>query len=104
MLTLALNLSAEFLSDIRKYLLQLLSDDDGEMFLAGLTISYVITVPEQWSKLAREVLRGAAIQAGLGSQIEVVSNLTALGMFCMTTEEGVQLRVGSTVLGKKTAT
>jgi molecular chaperone DnaK (HSP70) len=80
----AVQVTADFLRSIREYLWTVLCDTYSEKYMKAHTISFVLTVPDQLSAHTKARFLRAALKAGFPLNVELVTEATALGLYCAT--------------------
>jgi molecular chaperone DnaK (HSP70) len=95
----AVDVSADYFRALYAYIQQILQNTYGEKFLAGQTLSYVITVPALWSDRSKALTLRAAREGGFTGKVTLVTEPEAAAVYCATLCDEVDLRIGSKFLG-----
>jgi molecular chaperone DnaK (HSP70) len=95
----AVDVAADYFRALYQYVQHVLNNTYGEKFLAGQTLSYVITVPALWSDRSKALTLRAASEGGFNGKVTLVTEPEAAAVYCATLCDEVDLRVGSKFLG-----
>ncbi|KAF4550168.1 Hsp70 protein-like protein 3 [Elsinoe fawcettii] len=95
-----IQIAADFLREVRKAVLasNTLLDRYGSDMLSKAVHEWVITVPALWSDAAKDATRSAAIKAGMGKNLRIISEPEAAAVFTLMGTKTLQPRVGQTFI------
>ena len=89
-------LSVDYLTCVRKHVLDVLKTKVGEGVLDTTPIEYIITVPAIWQDAAKFRSRSCAKQAGLGGNLQIISEPEAAVIYALDAMDPHKLKIGDT--------
>ena len=92
----ATKLTIDYLTFVRKHVLEVLKTKLTEGVLEITPIEYVITVPAIWQDAAKYRTRSCAKQAGLGGNLQIISEPEAAVVYALDSIDPHTLEVGDT--------
>lgn len=87
-------LSIDYLTHLREHIVKILVTKLGEGVISSTKIEYIITVPAIWSDAAKFRTRGCAKRAGLGGDIQIVSEPEAAVIYALDAMDPNTLKAG----------
>jgi molecular chaperone DnaK (HSP70) len=96
----AFQVTSDFLEVVRQYIWKVLCRIHPEPKMKAHLISYVLTVPDLWSDRSKAEMLRAALNAGFPLNVELVTESTALGLYCAIMSEVPELCRGSKFIRK----
>jgi Hsp70 protein len=89
-------LSVDYLTKLREHVVRILKTKLGDGVVESTTIEYVITVPAIWSEAAKYRTRGCAKRAGMGGDLQIISEPEAAVIYALDATDPENLQVGDT--------
>ncbi|PSK48683.1 Heat shock protein 12B [Elsinoe australis] len=87
--------AADYLRKLRQVALEeFLPKQYGHVVASNPKIDYVLTVPAIWSDAAKDATRNAAISAGMGPSITIVTEPEAAAIYTLMSKRSLNLQVG----------
>ena len=87
-------LSVDYLTHLREHIIKVLKTKVGEGVIASTIIEYIITVPAIWSDAAKFSTRSCAKRAGMGGDLQIVSELEAAVIYALDAMNPATLKAG----------
>ena len=87
-------LSTDYLTHLREHIVKVLKTKVGEGVIASTTIEYIITVPAIWSDAAKFRTRACAKRAGMGGELQIISEPEAAVIYALDAMDPETLNAG----------
>jgi molecular chaperone DnaK (HSP70) len=87
-------LSIDYLTHLREHIIRVLKIKVGEGVIESTTIEYIITVPAIWSDAAKFRTRACAKRAGMGGDLQIISEPEAAVIYALDAMDPETLQAG----------
>lgn len=92
----AKKLTTDYLNAVRCHVLKILKMKLGKVLVETTPIVFVITVPAIWTEAAKFTTRQCAMRAGMGHDLQIVSEPEAAVIYTLDTVDPAKLKTGDT--------